>query len=135
MDFLGVSTSILLGIRFRCLEPDSPFPPARAKSGFPFAPGLLLKQLLSQLEVLCFTASVTKEGGRTLLENLNCFSSLSSRGKKWVTSLLEHGELVARQPVLLASNLDSNFTQKRCKHYIKALWGHALYLLVKACKF
>lgn len=34
------------------------------------------------------------------MENLNCFSSLSSRGKKWVTSLLEHGELVARQPVL-----------------------------------
>lgn len=100
MGFLGVSTSILLGIRFRCLEPDSPFLPARAKSGFPFAPGLLLKQPLSQLEVLCFTASVTKEGGRTLLENLNCFSSLSSRGKKWVTSLLEHGEFVARQPVL-----------------------------------
>lgn len=79
MGFLGDSTSILLGIRFRCLEPDSPFPPARAKSGFPFAPGLLLRHL-SQLEVLCFTASVTKEGGRTLLENLNCLSSLSSRG-------------------------------------------------------
>lgn len=79
--FWGVSTSVLLGIRFRCLEPDSPFPPSRAKSEFPFAPGQLLKQLLSQLKVLCFIALVTKEGGRILLENLNCFSSLSSRGE------------------------------------------------------
>lgn len=51
-----------------------------AKSGFPFAPPGLLLRHLSQLEVLCFTASVTKEGGRTLLENFNSLSSLSSRG-------------------------------------------------------
>lgn len=44
---------------------NSPFPPVPGKPGFPFVPGLLLSHL-GQLEVLCFIASVTKEGGRTL---------------------------------------------------------------------
>lgn len=81
MGFLGISTSVLLGIRFRCLEPDSPFPPSPGQVWVPLCAWAATEapQPVGGLMLRCFGHKRGWED--TLLENFNGLSSLSSRGK------------------------------------------------------